>query len=311
MGQYGWALLVYYLILNFCVMAVCEIALMYHGFQAVIQNDDWMFFGIGMYDAMEQVLSGNGWGYLAACALTLILIPMWKGGKTFVALFENRRDMEGRSFLVLLCLFLSGQVVFQILTIVEELILNQFGLSVLKSMEAASSGVDTVSMFLYSAIAAPIVEEIVFRGVVMQGLRPYGKRFAIFGSALLFGLFHGNLVQSPYAFLVGLILGYTAMEYSLPWAMVLHMINNLVLGDMLPRLTSFLPTGTGDLLLFGILLAALAAGVAFLIRERGQIRAYRKANPIGGENLRAFFTSPPNVILAVIETVGVVAMLFL
>ena len=160
-------------------------------------------------------------------------------------------------------------------------------------------------------LGAPIVEEIVFRGVLMRGLAPYGKRFAIVASAILFGFFHGNLVQSPYAFAVGLILGYTAMEYSIGWAMVLHMVNNLILGDSLLRLTSFLPVGYGDIVYWIVYLISGIGAAAILIRNRHQIRAWCKVNPPTKNTMKAFFTAPSNVILMVLMSINAIMMLFL
>lgn len=58
-------------------------------------------------------------------------------------------------------------------------------------------------------IIAPVVEELIFRGVIMAGFtRNYNAIFAIFFSALLFALFHLNPWQFPAAFALGLILGW-------------------------------------------------------------------------------------------------------
>lgn len=76
----------------------------------------------------------------------------------------------------------------------------------------------TVSMWLYVGLVAPICEEVLFRGVLMKELKPLGKNFAIVTSAMVFGLFHDDVVQGTFAFLFGLILGFVAMEYSLVWS---------------------------------------------------------------------------------------------
>ncbi len=78
------------------------------------------------------------------------------------------------------------------------------------------------------AIAPALLEEFLFRGIIMGSLVKFGKPFAIFTSALLFGLLHGNLVQIPFAFLVGLALGFLVMETGSLWTGVLiHFLNNL------------------------------------------------------------------------------------
>jgi membrane protease YdiL (CAAX protease family) len=58
-------------------------------------------------------------------------------------------------------------------------------------------------------IIAPIIEELIFRGVIMSGFsRIYHPVWAIFFSALLFALFHLNPWQFAAAFALGLILGW-------------------------------------------------------------------------------------------------------
>ena len=311
MGSYCWALFLYYLLLNFLVSMVAEIALIYEGLQAVIRGGSWIDFGMGVEQAVEKVVYGNAWGYLIACAIAVVSIRLWKGKAFFQGMFETKRAMTGKSFVCLACVFVSGQLLYQALAVVLELVLNLFGLSVLESMAMTSSGADTLSMFLYMGLAAPIVEELLFRGLILRGLEPYGKRFAIVASSLLFGLFHGNLVQSPYAFAVGLVLGYTAMEYSITWAMVLHMLNNLVLGDTLLRLFSWLPGMGAELMVWVVVAICSGAAVVILWRNRQSIALRGKDDPIGGNYMKAFLTALPTLLLFLIMGMNAVMMLFL
>ncbi len=93
---------------------------------------------------------------------------------------------------------------------------------------------NAVILFVQLAIIAPLFEEYWFRGMVMQSLRPYGNGFAIFVSALLFGLTHANFQQFFYAFLIGIFLGYIAISTkSLVTTTVLHAMFNSISGIML------------------------------------------------------------------------------
>ncbi|MDE7424870.1 MAG: CPBP family intramembrane metalloprotease [Lachnospiraceae bacterium] len=57
-------------------------------------------------------------------------------------------------------------------------------------------------------ILAPFIEEFLMRGFLLDGLtKNYGKRIALFVSALLFALLHFNMVQTLSAFICGIILG--------------------------------------------------------------------------------------------------------
>ena len=75
---------------------------------------------------------------------------------------------------------------------------------------------------------APFFEEVIFRGILLCPLRRFGDWFAILMSAMLFGLFHANLMQIPSAFGVGIVLGYLAVKYEsiLPGILV-HSLQNL------------------------------------------------------------------------------------
>jgi len=309
-GSYSWALLLYYLLMNFLVTAVTGIALIYEGLQAVIRGGNWFDFNLGVQNMLEEVLFGNAWGYLLTCCIAVAAIRLWKGKTFFAGIFETKQLMTRSSFIRLCCVFLSGQLVFQMFAMLLELILNQFGLSILESMEMASGGVDSFSMFLYMGVAAPVVEELVFRGLILRGLEPYGKRFAILVSAILFGLFHGNMVQSPYAFVVGLVLGYTAMEYSVVWAMVLHMINNMILGDTLLRLLSWMPEMGPELVIWGLILVCFVATVVILRKNRMMIRVRRREDPIEGEYLLAFLTAFPTLLLFLLMGWNAAMLLF-
>ena len=63
----------------------------------------------------------------------------------------------------------------------------------------------TVEM-LASAVLTPIMEELLYRGILYGRLRrTLGTRTALIGSALVFAIMHGNLVQFLYALLMGLL----------------------------------------------------------------------------------------------------------
>lgn len=83
-------------------------------------------------------------------------------------------------------------------------------------------------VFISTAVVPALVEEFACRGLVMGLLCKYGDRFAIIASAILFGLMHGNFAQIPFAFLVGLALGFISIKAESLWpAVAVHFFNNL------------------------------------------------------------------------------------
>lgn len=79
-----------------------------------------------------------------------------------------------------------------------------------------------------TAFVPALVEEFACRGVVLGALRKYGDGFAVMVSSILFGAIHGNFQQMPFAFLVGLIMGFVTVKCESIWpAMLIHFYNNL------------------------------------------------------------------------------------
>ncbi|MDR0223170.1 MAG: CPBP family intramembrane metalloprotease [Oscillospiraceae bacterium] len=86
-----------------------------------------------------------------------------------------------------------------------------------------------VAMAVYAVVCAAFFEEFITRGIFLEALRPYGTGFAITASAFLFGIMHGNFEQFFYAFVLGIVLGYIAVQTgSILASTVLHaMFNSL------------------------------------------------------------------------------------
>lgn len=109
------------------------------------------------------------------------------------------------------------------------------------------TGGDFVLSLLAVGIIGPIFEEILFRGLVFGELRKITRvRVAIFIQALLFGVYHLNLVQGAYAFIIGLLLGYVYYRSnSIVSSMIVHitinsssvLLSQFVKGDELGSLT--------------------------------------------------------------------------
>ena len=114
----------------------------------------------------------------------------------------------------------------------------------------------TASVFRVVVVAA-MVEELCFRGVVMGNLRRYGDFFAVSMASLVFALMHCNLIQAPFALIVGFALGYLSILTGTLWTGILiHAVNNtvsLVFSYLMERIdehaAALLYTAVTDLLL--------------------------------------------------------------
>lgn len=108
-----------------------------------------------------------------------------------------------------------------------------FGSSMMDGVVDQMTEMDAVIMVLFSLIFAPVLpsicEELLFRGVILDGLREIGNFFAIITSGLLFALFHGNYSQLLLQFIIGCEMGFVVVITGNYFtAMVMHFVNNLI-----------------------------------------------------------------------------------
>ena len=307
-GKPTLALLIYYGIMNMAVILVAIVDAVVFAFAS-------MHFDAGMDILADEIVNrimSNGWGYILASVIGFVAMLIWKKPQfCFVEIWKADRPMKLGSFAALTCIFISGQALFQLVTEGMEWIFNLFDMSIMESLESATAVPDSLSMFLYVSLAAPVFEEILFRGLILRALQPYGKKFAIFTSAYLFGMFHGNIVQSSYAFAVGLVLGYVAVEYSMGWAMVLHMGNNLILGDTLWRITRFLPVMVQEWIFLAVIWGCTIAAILVMIVKRKDLIAYVKADRMHPWCLKSFFSSPSVIVFTCVMGASILLPLLL
>lgn len=135
---------------------------------------------------------------------------------------------------------------------------------------------DLALAIVFVAIVPAICEELLFRGVVLNGLRNKGKWVAILISALIFALMHNNVEQLPYTFALGLVLGYVAYESGtvLP-GMLLHTMNNsIVLVSMYLQQNAIADISLGftnimvlDALIWIVIGVVVVVGVFYIIKK--------------------------------------------
>ena len=145
---------------------------------------------------------------------------------------------------------------------------------------------------LLGCVIAPVCEEYLFRGLLLNRLRPYGERFAVWASALCFGLFHGNFSQFFYACAIGVLFAGVVLKTGrLRQAMLLHALINFVGTGLIPLLSGL--GEAGDWLLTLLVLAAMFVGLAFLPAMRREFSpAPGWKGLTAGEAWRCFLANP-------------------
>ena len=177
----------------------------------------------------------------------------------------------------------------------------------------------TIPLVLYTVsmtVAAAFLEELFFRGVVLQSLRRFGDGFAIVVSSILFAMAHGNLVQGVNVLIVGLVIGFFVLRTGSLWTgIIIHFANNAlaVCMDMAFQALEQYSRGTELLVavyfaihVFGGLLAA-----AYLMATYPDIWRLRpsRSRLMTGEKFRGFFLSAMPIV-AVIITIIITSRFF-
>jgi len=107
--------------------------------------------------------------------------------------------------------------------------LSEFGITPSMTKIEYGSGFTGFAIAMLCIAAFPaLIEEFAFRGVILGVLKKrFNSKTAIIVSAIIFGLVHGNLVQIPFAFLMGLVFGLIAVYSNSIWPSVIaHFLNN-------------------------------------------------------------------------------------
>lgn len=72
-----------------------------------------------------------------------------------------------------------------------------------------------------------VIEELLFRGIILKGLLRFGKMAAIVGSAVLFAVYHHNPEQLVFQFILGIVFAAVVLKTgNLLYGMILHFLNN-------------------------------------------------------------------------------------
>jgi membrane protease YdiL (CAAX protease family) len=231
-----------------------------------------------MLDAAMDVVAGSMDGNVLGL---MSIIGMVAGGCVFLIPRKKRffadvtlpaaEPLTAKIFIILVLISQGFQGVYGlIITLIDSLLPG--GLSILESYGAVMENLYNPVGFIYIILIGPIFEELIFRGAVQGTLRRFGENFAILFSALLFGLYHMLILQIPFGFVLGLLLGYAASRWSLRASIALHIaINGLSV------LASLAEQETAIAIITIVMYACAAAVVIMGIRWRGALKARIRA----------------------------------
>lgn len=207
----------------------------------------------------------------------------------------------------------AGSMASIVTNIIAEILDKLFGTGEIEdamSGVAPENDVNFLVFFIFICIMGPVCEEIIFRHLLLKPLRRCGDGVAVLLTAFIFGVYHGNFDQFPYAFAVGIFLGMIAVRSnSLIPSTILHVINNTMVAlgqylcDALGESDVTLAIESGINIAYTLLYYAGMAGLAVLIAKKA-FKFYNYGLPLRFNNkLKIAFCHPATYIAIVLTVV--------
>lgn len=124
-----------------------------------------------------------------------------------------------------------------------------------------------INLFALAIIPA-VCEEVIYRGIILNGFRRFGTVNAILISSLFFALAHGSAMQFFYQFILGIVLGFVLIKTGSIFAsMLVHFLNNatVIVFNFVTKSQSEAVVYSVSDVISSFTLAIAAAGVLILL----------------------------------------------
>jgi len=163
-----------------------------------------------------------------------------------------------------ICIFDSG-----VLALIQEagLLTEQFAYT--EEILSPITNGNLILTIISVVIVAPFAEEFLFRGIIYKTLnKNISVVWSIIIQALLFGVFHANLIQGAYATLMGILFGYATYKTKSLWpAIIMHITNNLS-ASLMPKIIQESILSTGVYIGFAVAGTIGIAVSTYIIRNK-------------------------------------------
>lgn len=184
---------------------------------------------------------------------------------------------------------------------------NDYFLKLLELIGLKTSGVSiplenagglVLSLFIIALLPA-VVEEIFFRGYILNGIKGEKKYISVLLCGFAFCLYHHSPAQTVYQFLMGCVFAYVALESgSIIPTMILHFVNNafvLIFTFIAGKDYVYAPTVRYILIACGIV-ALVAAYLLYRFLFK------KPAEKEGGKGIKGFFLfGSVGIVVALVE----------
>ena len=235
---------------------------------------------ITIFNVVNPAFESNGWFRYLLIAVSFYLIGFPICYLILKSIPDGpKREEENLTFGGFIKFFLISYFIMVLLNLFTTgflwIVGNFKEADVVNPLESVLSNSSIWATIIFAGILSPIIEEVLFRGVMLNKLRTYGDKIAIITTALLFGLFHENFSQFFYAVGLGMIFAYVTLKTgTIKYSIGLHIMINMmgsVIGTQV--LSSTIAT-----MIFGIVVwVFVIAGLILFIKD------FKKTSLLPGE----------------------------
>ena len=181
---------------------------------------------------------------LSSVSMYLIAVPimlMVAGRDKTAAAPEKHKLQAGHWMILLLMCFGLMQVGNYVANYLMLMVAGIKGEPVENTIATMLQGSALWINAIVTVLLAPIIEELIFRKLMIDRLGGFGEKTAMIFSALMFGLFHANLYQFFYAFLLGMLFAYVYIRTGkIGYTIGFHMVINFFGGVVAPLILRLL-----------------------------------------------------------------------
>jgi len=165
-------------------------------------------FDMHVLSTMSAIDAG-GMVMVIANAIIFTGVMEYKG-LSYRELFHASASRAGPSLaLIVPALLLTVPMLVLVVSFSLEFVVRLFPLSPEQTAMFKEMGAGSVGAVVIACVLAPVLEEMLFRGIILRSfLLQYPRWLSILGSALIFGAAHMNLYQFTAAAMLGIFLGW-------------------------------------------------------------------------------------------------------
>ena len=173
-----------------------------------------------------QILLSTGILYI----LGMLILPIgFRKAQVPVTVLQKKHMTIGAFFKALFMSYSLLIITNLIGTLITTMIGILKGSPIINPVEEIALNMNLPFLILFTVIGAPIFEELFFRKFLVDRTAQYGEGVSVVISGLMFGMFHGNLSQFPYAFALGAFFAYIYIRTGrIGYTILMHAIINFV-----------------------------------------------------------------------------------